>query len=147
MGENCLMLSINFRNANFVANNHADLLQNDIDTIVRNLKMVFNTAEHRMKTQPFKETCYGFMRINNRDKLLIVFSPLGSYNPYLFYYNSKTKEIKEEISLDYLKFFKYDAFCFQLEDIIKDIGSSQFKKLQTQELTRKINKLIEEQTK
>ena len=61
------MLTMQFRNLIITAENHENLLQEDIDKIMAALNQVFDKAELNLKNNPPGEICYCVTRLSRTD--------------------------------------------------------------------------------
>ena len=132
------MLKIKFRNVDIIAPNHDDLLRSEVTLALKNIKDVFDTAEHALKHNPPATVCYSVTRLNKSDKLIAAYVPSASKNPYLFLFDSKTKELTETIPFEILSTLKNEYVVAELKANVRDIDNVRFKSLKTDNLTAQV---------
>ena len=135
------MLSIQFRNLTITAENHEDLLQEDIDKIMDALNQVFEKAEINLRNNPPKEVCYCVTRISRTDKLVVAFNPDAIHNPYLFVIDKAGKTLSNQVEFEKLLSLRNEVVVAELDANVKSIAADRFKCIQTVELSENVRRM------
>lgn len=132
------MLSIEFRNLIITAENHENLLQEDIDKIMAALSQVFDKAELNLRNNPPEEICYCVTRISRTDKMVVVFNPDAIHNPYLFIIDKAGKTLSNQVAFEKLLSLKNEVVVAELDANVKNIAAERFKCIQTANLSESV---------
>lgn len=135
------MLTMQFRNLIITAENHENLLQEDIDKIMAALNQVFDKAELNLKNNPPGEICYCVTRLSRTDKLVVAFNPDALHNPYLFVIDKTGKTLSNQVAFEKLLGLRNEIVVAELDANVKSIAADRFKCIQTVELSESIKRM------
>lgn len=135
------MLTVQFRNMVITAEDHEDLLQEDIDKILAALNRVFQKAEKNLKSNPPQEICYCVTRLNRSDKLIVAYNPEAPDNPYLFVLDKAGRTLSNQVAFEKLLGLKNEFVVAELEANVKNIAAERFKCIRTVELSENVKRM------
>ena len=134
------MLTIKYRNIKILFENHTDLLINkeDMDTLFSHLNTLFDRVSVQYKNGRIRKDSISFIRLKNVQNLSVYIGVNKNSNPYLFVYNSKTKEVFDEINYNLFQLLDNDYIFGDLEDKLNNIGNSKYNNLVSEEELKNI---------
>ena len=134
------MLTIKYRNLKVLFDNHTDLLINkrDVDDLFSHLDTLFDKVSAKYKNNQFDKDSVSFVRLKDTQNLSVYIGIGKNSNPYLFVYNSKTKEVSDEIPYELFQLLDKDFIYGDLEEKLNNIGNPKYRNLVSSEELRNI---------
>lgn len=137
------MLCVSYKNLDVVSEDHTDLIKEkqDVDKILRSMDAVLVHIKEKYEKGVYKAPAIEFVRLNGLDKLVVYVSPERINNPYLFIYNSKSKSVSSQVTVNSLRMLQEDLVMGDFESKIKHMELNKPNILTTEEINRTVELL------
>lgn len=99
-------------------------------------------AHYQHKCNKFSELTYSVMRLNDDFRLFIATLPGCDTNPFLIIYNKKTKGFSRVLPYGLIKCLEEETNYGAFDYTIDNIGSYNYRKIQTEKLNKQIRETI-----
>lgn len=139
------MLKIKYKNLYITFDNHTDLIINkdEFDKLFNRLDLLLDRVKIQSENNIYTKNSIAFVRLNGNNHLGIYVGVDLQNNPYLLLYNTKTKEVSNEIPNELFIILNKDIVLGNLEDKIKNLGTDKYKDMISDDIYESIKDYIE----